>query len=90
MEKVSKGQFSFSGEEWTAVTAEAKKLIKRMLEYEPFNRISAEDALNDSWIKRYTGKVDIDKPLAVNALTNLKNFRVNLSHFIVEQLNILI
>lgn len=35
MEKVSKGAFTFDGEEWEDISAEAKAFIKRMLTYEP-------------------------------------------------------
>jgi calcium-dependent protein kinase len=37
-------------------------------------RISAADALNDPWIKMFTEKSKIEKPICVNALTQLKNF----------------
>lgn len=37
--------------EWDDISAEAKDLVKRMLEYDPSKRISAADALQHKWIK---------------------------------------
>mgnify|MGYP007122279021 FL=1 len=47
-----------------------------MLEFDPKLRCNAESALNDPWIKKYA-TIEIDKPLAISALNNLKSFRVN-------------
>lgn len=36
--------------------------------------MTAAEALNDPWIRRFTEKSKIEKPLCINALTQLKNF----------------
>jgi len=36
---------------WSKVTKNAKDLISKMLEKDPFKRISADEALNHPWIK---------------------------------------
>lgn len=76
MEKVAKGAYNLVGPEWDSVSNEAKRLLKKLLEYDPSKRISAEQALNDPWIKHKAGIKELDKPLAVTALKNLKTFRV--------------
>ena len=83
MEKVSKGIYSFSGKEWLYVSKEAKRFIKKLLEYEPNSRYTAEQAINDQWIKEKGG--DKDKPIessvcemTQNIMTNLKEFRVEI------------
>lgn len=53
----------------------AKDFIKKMLQKHPSNRISAADALNDPWIKQFTEKSKIQKPICINALNQLKNFQ---------------
>jgi len=45
-----------------------------MLAKFPQNRLSAEEALNDPWVKTFTEKSKIAKPICINALTLMKNF----------------
>ena len=53
-----------------------------MLEYKPESRASIEEVLNDKWFNIILGKEKVDQPLALQALTNLKAFRVN-NRFVV-------
>lgn len=76
MEKVAKGTFSFPAEEWSHISDDAKRLIKRMLSYEPENRCTAEEALNDGWMKKWSAaSTKVEKPIALRALNNLRTFR---------------
>ncbi len=80
MEKVAKGSYSFDTEEWKCVSDDAKNFIRKMLEYDPAKRMSAEEALNDPWIVKHKDSDEADKPLLANALENMKNFRVYLKN----------
>ena len=62
---VQKGKYSFDGEEWDIVSKEAKDLIKKLIA-EPERRLSASEALEHKWIRKYC-KHDAKK------LQNLKN-----------------
>ena len=52
----------------------AKNFIKRLLAKHPKDRLSASKALEDPWIKTFTEKAKIEKPICINALSMLKNF----------------
>ncbi len=65
------------GAEWNAVSAEAKSLISRMLAYKSENRVTAQQALEDPWIKRWmAGKSGELSKSAGIALRSLRNFKV--------------
>jgi len=76
LQNVLKGQFTFKHSEFENVTLEAKKLIQKMLEYKPENRISIENALNDAWFEKMLGTEKVDVNLNQKVLTNLRTFRV--------------
>jgi len=76
MDRVASGKYDFNSAEWSDVSEEAKKFIRKMMEYDPNLRYSAEQALNDPWLRIMLGETPIDKPVAISALTNLKHFRV--------------
>lgn len=84
MEKVSKGVYSLVGKEWNNVSSGAKKFIKKLLEYDPNQRYTAEQAVNDPWILEKSTFTEIDKPMTLEILSNLKNFRV----FVLFSLNL--
>lgn len=46
-EKIKAGKFSFVAPEWRNVSREAKVMIKKMLTYNPEERINAEQAYSD-------------------------------------------
>lgn len=59
---------TFVAQEWTCISKMAKDFIKKLLQKHASNRVSAADALNDPWIKLYTEKTKVQKPICVNAL----------------------
>ena len=77
---VKKGEFKFSPSSiWEYVSPSAKDLINLLIKKNYFERISAEEALNHPWIKEFSDKkTKLNKPLALTALQNLKNYRVKI------------
>jgi calcium-dependent protein kinase len=53
-ELVKMGRYQMNGKQWDKVSVKAKNLINKLLTYDPKERISAEEALNDSWISSYS------------------------------------
>jgi calcium-dependent protein kinase len=51
---VIKGKFDFEGEEWEDISKEAKALIKAMI-CKPEKRLSAQEVLDNKWVKKMTG-----------------------------------
>ena len=56
VKRVMSGVVSFSDPIWESISNDAIKLIKKMLVVNPKNRISAKDALRDTWV---TGNMKI-------------------------------
>ena len=50
-DNIRKGNFYFPSPEWDIVTEPAKKLIKKMLVYDPKQRITGLEAIQDDWFK---------------------------------------
>lgn len=75
LEKVVRGLWEFKHQEWVYVSEEAKDLIKKLLVVDPKARLSAEEALQHPWFAKIAEN-NLDKPLAIQTLNSLKNFRV--------------
>lgn len=75
LEKVSKGVYTLVGPEWDSISSDAKRFIRKLLEYDSSQRPSAEQALNDHWIKNTAQKSEVNKPIAMQVMKNLKSFR---------------
>jgi len=74
LRKVKTGKYNFDDAVWLNVSDDAKKFIKRMMDMDQNKRINAQEALADPWFKKVMEKEDVDRPLAVQNLQNLKNF----------------
>ena len=70
MKKVEIGKYDLSSGIWKTVSKEAKDLVKKLLTYDPSERINAEDALKHPWIADRES-MKIDSKTAENALSNL-------------------
>ncbi len=85
MRKVEKGRVSFAGmwdeleerigPQWTKVSEDAVNFLKRMLTYDPEKRVSAEEALSDIWIVKYTHADRVEAVNVLESMTLLKQFK---------------
>ena len=76
LENVAKGKFSMKNSCWNNVSEQVKDLLKKMLEFEPTKRISAQEAIEHPWIIKIKQKqiINIDKNYFSSVLKNIKNF----------------
>lgn len=70
---VKKGEFDFDGEEWDDVSNDAKDLIKNLI-CKPEKRLTAEEALQHSWIRHLAKNSKSDKLGKIN-LDAIKKFQ---------------
>ncbi|XP_019175937.1 PREDICTED: calcium-dependent protein kinase 11-like [Ipomoea nil] len=70
--QIMKGKIDFESEPWPSISDSAKDLIKKMLQRDPRQRISAHQVLCHPWIVDDT--VAPDRPLGSAVLARLKNF----------------
>lgn len=77
LKNVKTGKFTFPEEEWSVISESAKSLIKRMLTFEPAQRISAMEALTHPWFSNFEEKQKLNKKVAVSAFENMKKFKRN-------------
>jgi len=73
--KILKGEYSMSGADWENISKQAKDLVKKMLILNPAERISAVDALNHSWIKKFSEE-DGTKESTLVFLKEMRTFGV--------------
>ena len=59
--------------EFKYVSRDALDLMKRLMNYDPEQRISAENAIKHSWIQKKAYE-EIDPTITLKALQNLRNF----------------
>jgi len=72
LDSVMKGKYTFDIPEFRSLSSYAKQLIRKMLTYNPKERISIEDALGDEWFKIVLKKEE--KILNINVLNNIRTF----------------
>lgn len=77
-EKIKIGEYEMFGKEWGKVSLHAKDLIRQLLVKDPAKRISAEEALNHEWFKKFNVKENLcyiknDKILKL--LSNVKKYK---------------
>jgi calcium-dependent protein kinase len=74
--KILHSKLTFPTKDFKNVSSEAKDFIKDLLNYDPNNRPSAEEALNKTWLKQDNNNSDID--LNQEIVANLSKFRTTL------------
>merc|ERR1712194_653857 len=76
LSKVRLGKFSFASSNWRSVTQDAKDLIRLLIKMDPKQRLTAEQALNHSWIKDKAPKAaDINNLLHDGFVEHLREFQ---------------
>lgn len=68
-DKVKKGKFEFAKEDWEMISEDAKKLITKMLEYNPVERISATEAYAHPWIQTNVYVEPLDEKMLRKLMT---------------------
>ena len=76
-EKIKKMPVSFRGQTWDSVSDEAKVLVQKMLRKDPVSRISIDDVHSDPWLQNRAHNRVPDRPIAKEAMKNLKKFNVS-------------
>ncbi|KAF1894580.1 hypothetical protein Lal_00031400 [Lupinus albus] len=69
----TKGHIDFTSDPWPSISPPAKDLVRKMLNSDPKQRLTAFEVLNHPWIKE-DGEAP-DKPLDNAVLNRLKQFR---------------
>ncbi|KAK6158352.1 hypothetical protein DH2020_005666 [Rehmannia glutinosa] len=70
---VLRGHVDFSSDPWPSISSSAKDLVKKMLQADPKERLTAVEVLNHPWM-REDGDAS-DKPLDIAVLTRMKQFQ---------------
>ncbi|KAI4308201.1 hypothetical protein L6164_031299 [Bauhinia variegata] len=70
---ILRGHIDFSSDPWPSISPQAKDLVKKMLNSDPRQRLTAYQVLNHPWIKE-DGEAP-DRPLDNAVLNRLKHFR---------------
>ncbi|KAL6293809.1 hypothetical protein ACE6H2_001951 [Prunus campanulata] len=69
---IVRGSIDFERETWKKVSEEAKELVKRMLDPNPFNRLGVEEVLDHPWIRKANQVPNV--PLGGNVTLRIKQF----------------
>ncbi|KAM1206274.1 hypothetical protein FF1_006943 [Malus domestica] len=70
---ISRGHLNFSSDPWPSISTQAKDLVRKMLNSDPKQRLTAFQVLNHPWIKEDGEAPDI--PLDNAVLSRLKQFK---------------
>lgn len=73
LESVKLGEFSFGESIWNSISEESKDLIQKLL-CPAETRLSAAEALNHPWIKKYGESIKVKSESIQTALNNLRGF----------------
>lgn len=78
LNKVKQGKYDFESPKWRTISEHAKSLIKKLLAFNPEDRIKASAALNHEWFAKMIGKKVCKKDsVSLNkTLKDLCNFRI--------------
>jgi calcium-dependent protein kinase len=77
LEKIKMGKFDLNRSPFNKISSEGKDLIKKLLEMNPKRRISAADALNHPWFRKFDVKklfTEVNEELLKNTLQTLRQY----------------
>jgi calcium-dependent protein kinase len=84
-EKIIKGHYEFKcnlcitiAPRWERISNDAKDLVSQLLQYTPERRLSAFEALQHPWIRRFTNTVTPNESILAG-LENLRCFRTQMT-----------
>ena len=77
LQSVLKGRHSLEGEEWDVISEDGKRIVEKMLTYDPELRPSAEELLRDKWFEKTIVNEKLDTPISLLVLENMKKFKSN-------------
>lgn len=78
VEKIKKGKYDLKSNPWPNISAEAKDLIKQMLDMNTLSRISAQKALTHKWFKKFKMRervTNIGYDKLKSSIENIKKFK---------------
>lgn len=75
-------------EDWGAISEESKNFIRKLLTKDPVERISAQEAFEDSWLQKLSEDTDA-KQLSTKALGSLKGFQVSLTRLLERHIDLI-
>jgi calcium-dependent protein kinase len=64
------------GPEWKNVSNDAKIFLKKLLAYNPKERVSAQAALKDSWLSIMTKSNNVPRNQIIRCINNFRFFKV--------------
>ena len=76
VQKVVNNEISFPKKHFKTVSDKALDLLKKLLTYDPKERITAEAALTDKWFMKLKATKTMDNEHLLKCLQNLKKFQV--------------
>ena len=76
IQKIKRGNFSLRAVEWKNITNDGKKLIMKMLIYDPNKRYTAEECLQDRWFAQQEKIAGIGRIITIDCINNLRSFCV--------------
>ena len=76
IKNVEKGIISYDAPQWKKVSKQSINLLKKMLTYDHKKRITAEEALGDSWFSLFSNKCSKDSMKILECIKNLRSFQV--------------
>jgi len=78
LEKIKKGKFQMKDDPWPKISAEAKDLLKHMLEMNVLSRSSAQKCLTHKWFKKYKMRerfTNVGTEKLKSSIENIKKFK---------------